>query len=163
MPPKHVLPIHTNSITQPLHTVHTGHVSATFSVGIHCVRRADAALHRAVSTLSGMQSETRCLVLLVAPYIYKRWRTSFVQAKTVVEWARSFGGRLAERGSKSHTGQLTIDGLSLSHFADQAPNPTRHNLLTPPSPKKVVPTYGGGGGAEGSKSKNALGDHYLAK
>ena len=43
MPPKCVLPMHTNSIPQPLHTVHTGHVSATFSVGIHCARRADAA------------------------------------------------------------------------------------------------------------------------
>ena len=43
MPPKRALPIHTNSITQPLHTVHTGHVSATFGVGIYCVRWADAA------------------------------------------------------------------------------------------------------------------------
>ena len=46
MPPKRVLPIHTNSITQPLHTVHTGHVSATFSVSIYYARRADIA-HRA--------------------------------------------------------------------------------------------------------------------
>ena len=44
MPPKHVLPIHTKSITQPWHTVHTGHVSATFSVSMYCVRRADVAL-----------------------------------------------------------------------------------------------------------------------
>ena len=36
MPPKCVLPMHTNSIIQPLHTVHTGHVSATFSVSIWC-------------------------------------------------------------------------------------------------------------------------------
>ena len=43
MPPKHVLPIHTKGITQPLHTVHTGHVSATFSVSIYCARRADVA------------------------------------------------------------------------------------------------------------------------
>ena len=35
--------MHTNSITQPLHTVHTGHVSATFSVSVYCARRADAA------------------------------------------------------------------------------------------------------------------------
>ena len=35
MPPKRGLPIHTNSITQPLHTVHTGHVSATFSVSTY--------------------------------------------------------------------------------------------------------------------------------
>ena len=38
MPPQRVLPIHTNSITQPLHTVHTCHVSATFGVSIYCVR-----------------------------------------------------------------------------------------------------------------------------
>ena len=50
MPPKRVLPIHTNSITQPLHAVHTGHVSATFSVGIYCVR-AGLTPQRAVSTL----------------------------------------------------------------------------------------------------------------
>ena len=43
MPPKRVLPIHTNSITQPLHTVHTGPVSATFSVSMYCACRADAA------------------------------------------------------------------------------------------------------------------------
>ena len=38
MPPKRVLPIHTNSITQPLRTVPAGHVWATFSVSITCVR-----------------------------------------------------------------------------------------------------------------------------
>ena len=43
MPPKCVLPVHSSSITQPLHTVHTGHVSATFSVSIDCARRADVA------------------------------------------------------------------------------------------------------------------------
>ena len=55
MPPKHVLPIHTNSITKPLHTAHTGHISATVSVSIYCARRADVAPrpHRAVSTLKG--------------------------------------------------------------------------------------------------------------
>ena len=55
MPPKCVLPIHTNSITQPLQSVHTGHVSATFSVSIYCVRArltSHLAPHRAVSTLS---------------------------------------------------------------------------------------------------------------
>ena len=59
MPLKHVLPIHTNSITQALHTVHTGHVSTTFSVSIYCVcagltsHRAQHCAHRAVSTLPG--------------------------------------------------------------------------------------------------------------
>ena len=41
--PKACLPLHTNSITQPLQTVHTGHVSATFSVSIYRARRADVA------------------------------------------------------------------------------------------------------------------------
>ena len=50
MPPKHVLPMHTNSITQPLHTVHTSHVSTTFSVSIYCVR-AGLTSHHAVCTL----------------------------------------------------------------------------------------------------------------
>ena len=45
MPPKRALPMHTNSITEPLHTVHTGHVSATFSVSICCACQADAAPH----------------------------------------------------------------------------------------------------------------------
>ena len=60
MPPKCVLPIHTNSITQPLHKVHTGHVSATFSVGMYCVcagltlHRAPHRAHHAVSTLHGV-------------------------------------------------------------------------------------------------------------
>ena len=46
--------IHTNSITQPLHVVHTGHILATFNVSIYCVRAgltSHRALHRAVSTL----------------------------------------------------------------------------------------------------------------
>ena len=43
MPPKCVLPMHTHSITQPLHKEHTVHVSATFGVSIYCARRADAA------------------------------------------------------------------------------------------------------------------------
>ena len=43
MPPKRVLPTHTNSITQPLHTVHTGHVSVTSSLSICCARRVDVA------------------------------------------------------------------------------------------------------------------------
>ena len=50
MPPKCVSPMHTNSITQPLHTVHTGHVSATFSVSIYCARQADAAPRTAPRT-----------------------------------------------------------------------------------------------------------------
>ena len=55
MPPKRVLPIHTKRITQPLHTVHTSHVSASFSVSIHCVCAGLTShrAHRAVNTLSG--------------------------------------------------------------------------------------------------------------
>ena len=41
------------------------------------------------------------------------------------------------------------DGLSLSRFADQCSNPTKHKLLTPPpipppppNPQKVVPKWG---------------------
>ena len=76
MRPKRVLPIHTKSITQPLHTVHTGHVSATFffSVSTYCARQAD----RAVSTLlaieqrwlshSGITPRTlSCIVMKTAP------------------------------------------------------------------------------------------------
>ena len=60
VPPKCVLPIHTNSIIQPLHTVHTGHISATFSVSIYCACRADVVpriprgqhpLHRTMAIL----------------------------------------------------------------------------------------------------------------
>ena len=44
MLPKCVLSMHTTSINQPLHIVHTGHVSATLSVSMYCARRTDAAL-----------------------------------------------------------------------------------------------------------------------
>ena len=44
MRPKCALPMHTNIITQPLHTVHTGYISATFSVSMYCARRADATI-----------------------------------------------------------------------------------------------------------------------
>ena len=60
-----------------------------------------------------MQAETPSLGFLVAAYIYKRWRTSFVQAKTAVEWENS-----------SRTAGRPRDGVSLSCFADQGPNPT---------------------------------------
>ena len=53
MPPKHVLPIHTDSITRPMHIVHAGHVSATFGVSIYCVCAGVTSPHRAVSTLMG--------------------------------------------------------------------------------------------------------------
>ena len=45
MHPKCVLPMRTNSITLPLHTVHTGHDSAPFSVSIWCAGVWEAGMH----------------------------------------------------------------------------------------------------------------------
>ena len=77
MPPKRVLPMHTHGITQPLHTEHTGHVSATFGVSIYCACRADAAPrtapcapHRTASTLTALNG---CCYILVG----LRWSLLF--------------------------------------------------------------------------------------
>ena len=77
-----------------------------------------------------------------------------------------------EKTARERTGISSIpgltrwprDGLSRSRFwfADQGSNPPQAQTFDhPPSPpKKVVPKWGGGG-VEGSKSKNSLGDHFV--
>ena len=56
MLPRRVVPIHTNCITKPLHTMHTGHVSATVSVSIYCVRRAEVAPRTALRAPRGQKA-----------------------------------------------------------------------------------------------------------
>ena len=51
-----------------------------------------------------MQAESPVLVFLVAAYIYKRWRTSSVQAKAVV------GGTGGKCGAPVHRGQQNCPG-----------------------------------------------------
>ena len=64
MPPKRVLPIHTNSITQPLHIVHTGHVSAIFSVSIWECHAHSARCTRSAKFWMSAITQT----LLLAPF-----------------------------------------------------------------------------------------------
>ena len=110
---------------------------------------------------AGMQAETSSWVFLVSACIAKRRRGSLLQRLAVVEWRNSQRPSVPE-SIPGPTRRLR-DGLSLSHFADQGSNPTKHNPPPPPPTptlKKVVPKYGR---VEGSKSKNSLGDHFVSQ
>ena len=118
--------MHNNSITQPLHTVHTGHISATFSVSIYCVLAgltSHRVLHCAVSILLALHTGTRNKGMGIGAPLWVQRRPLSIAFPRIAHSPSVKSLQLSSLGCFSN-GRIASDANSLNvdtHRLDPAP------------------------------------------